>query len=135
MPRVMALRTIQQQSSKSSVVGRNNETYNYFSSAMSSGGRCGGGTCPSSTYVILWYLCGLCLTFCNRLSPAIIYFPPGYGNINFDQLESILLFSDSTYIVSSPITTYYFTEMVGDARNPPTIKATAGFSGIAVIGR
>lgn len=87
MPRVMALRTIQQQSSKSSVVGRNNETNNYFSSAMSSGGRCGGGTCPSSTYVILWYLCGLCLTFCNRLSPAIIYFPPGYGNINLISLN------------------------------------------------
>lgn len=39
-----------------------------------------------------------------------------------------------TYVVSSPITTYYYTEMVGDARKPPTLLATAGFSGIAVIG-
>ena len=27
------------------------------------------------------------LTFCNRLSPAIIYFPPGYGNINLINLN------------------------------------------------
>ncbi|MCJ1308907.1 hypothetical protein MMC25_002562 [Agyrium rufum] len=58
--------------------------------------------------------CGL---GCNSttLTPALVYFPPG------------------TYIVSAPIVQYYFTQLVGDAVTPPTIKASAGFTGIAVI--
>ena len=39
-----------------------------------------------------------------------------------------------TYVVSAPIIAYYYSELVGDARNPPTLLAAAGFSGIAVIG-
>ncbi|KAI0318387.1 exo-beta-1-3-glucanase [Amylostereum chailletii] len=68
-----------------------------INAAISSGGRCGGGTCSAST------------------TPATVYFPPG------------------TYVVSTPIIAYYYTEMVGDAKNPPTLLATAGFVGIAVI--
>lgn len=41
----------------------------------------------------------------------------------------------STYLVSSPIDTYYYTQMIGDARIPPTILASANFSGFAVIGQ
>ncbi|KAF8549344.1 glycoside hydrolase family 55 protein [Imleria badia] len=66
--------------------------------AMSSGGRCGGGSCAEST-----------------LSPAIIYFPQG------------------TYLVSSAINTYYYTQMIGDAKNPPTLLASSKFNGFAVI--
>ena len=40
----------------------------------------------------------------------------------------------STYVVSSPLTTYYYTQLIGDARTPPTLLAAAGFHGIAVIG-
>jgi glucan 1,3-beta-glucosidase len=70
-----------------------------INSAISSGtGRCGNGSCPSST-----------------TAPAVVYFPAG------------------TYIISSPIVLYYYTQMIGDARNLPTLKATAGFSGIAVV--
>ncbi|KAF7322584.1 hypothetical protein HMN09_00036900 [Mycena chlorophos] len=69
-----------------------------INSAISSGGRCGGGSCPSST-----------------ISPATVFFPAG------------------TYLVSSPLIAYYYTEMVGDARTPPTLLAAPGFSGIAVI--
>ena len=69
-----------------------------INSAMSSGGRCGGGSCLQST-----------------LTPAIVYFPAG------------------TYVVSAPITMYYYSQMIGDAKNLPTLKATAGFAGIAVI--
>ncbi|KAF2150729.1 glycoside hydrolase family 55 protein [Myriangium duriaei CBS 260.36] len=47
--------------------------------------------------------------------PAFVYFPPG------------------TYLVSTPIIQYYYTQLVGDALNPPTIKAAAGFTGMAVI--
>lgn len=51
----------------------------------------------------------------STITPAVVYFPAG------------------TYIVSSPIIAYYFTQLIGDARTPPTIRATAAFSGIAVI--
>ncbi|KAH7904582.1 pectate lyase superfamily protein-domain-containing protein [Hygrophoropsis aurantiaca] len=69
-----------------------------INSAMSSGNRCGDGSCSSST-----------------LTPAIVYFPSG------------------TYLVSSAINTYYYTQMIGDARNPPTLLASSAFSGFAVI--
>ncbi|KAG6814280.1 hypothetical protein H0H92_013405 [Tricholoma furcatifolium] len=39
----------------------------------------------------------------------------------------------STYLVSSPIIAYYYTQLIGDAQNPPTLLASASFSGIAVI--
>jgi hypothetical protein len=45
----------------------------------------------------------------STTSPAIVYFPPG------------------TYIVTSSIQMYYFTQLIGDALNPPTIKAAANF--------
>ncbi|KAI5990344.1 glycoside hydrolase family 55 protein [Pisolithus marmoratus] len=38
-----------------------------------------------------------------------------------------------TYLVSSAINTYYYTQMIGDARNPPTLLASPNFSGFAVI--
>jgi glucan 1,3-beta-glucosidase len=45
-------------------------------------------------------------------------------------------FSDTvrTYLVSTPIIAIYYTELVGDAKVKPTLKASAGFTGIAVIG-
>ena len=51
----------------------------------------------------------------STTTPAIVYFPPG------------------TYLVSSPIIQYYYTQLVGDAISVPTIKAAAAFGGIAVI--
>ncbi|OSD08671.1 glycoside hydrolase family 55 protein [Trametes coccinea BRFM310] len=66
--------------------------------AISSGNRCGGGTCDSST-----------------TTPAVVYFPQG------------------TYKVSTPIIAYYYTQLIGDARNPPTLLADASFTGMAVI--
>jgi glucan 1,3-beta-glucosidase len=51
----------------------------------------------------------------STTTPAIVYFPPG------------------TYMVSSPIIQYYYTQFIGDANSIPTIKATATFQGIAVI--
>ncbi|KAK0225091.1 exo-beta-1,3-glucanase [Armillaria nabsnona] len=69
-----------------------------INAAISSGNRCGEGTCASST-----------------VTPAVVYFPQG------------------TYLVTSPIVAYYYTELVGDARNPPTLLAAPSFSGMAVI--
>jgi hypothetical protein len=47
--------------------------------------------------------------------PGLVYFPPG------------------TYVVSKPIVPYYYTQLVGDAVSPPTLKAAADFAGMAVI--
>lgn len=51
----------------------------------------------------------------STVTPAIVYFPAG------------------TYLVSTPVIQYYYTQLVGDATSPPTIKASAGFKGMAVI--
>ncbi|OBT63534.1 hypothetical protein VE03_07016 [Pseudogymnoascus sp. 23342-1-I1] len=51
----------------------------------------------------------------STVTPGLIYFPPG------------------TYMISKPLTQYYYTQMIGDLSKPPTLKATAGFVGMAVI--
>ena len=51
----------------------------------------------------------------STVVPALVYFPSG------------------TYLVSTPIIQYYFTQLVGDALNPPTLLASSNFAGIAVI--
>ncbi|KAI0930177.1 hypothetical protein AcV5_006960 [Taiwanofungus camphoratus] len=51
----------------------------------------------------------------STVTPAVVFFPQG------------------TYLVSSPIIAYYYTQLIGDAKNPPTLLASSSFSGIAVI--
>lgn len=51
----------------------------------------------------------------STISPALVYFPPG------------------VYLVSSPIVSYYYTQLVGSAINRPTLLAASSFQGIAVI--
>lgn len=51
----------------------------------------------------------------STISPAVVYFPPG------------------TYLISSPIISYYNTSLVGDAVHLPTLCASFNFSGLAVI--
>ncbi|THW31700.1 pectin lyase-like protein [Aureobasidium pullulans] len=46
---------------------------------------------------------------------ALVYFPPG------------------TYLVTTPIIQYYYTQFVGNPQDPPTIKGSTNFSGIALI--
>ena len=60
---------------------------------------------------------GRCGLGCDSttVTPAIVYFPPG------------------TYLVSKPIVQYYYTQLIGDAVSPPTLKASASFAGMAVI--
>jgi glucan 1,3-beta-glucosidase len=48
-------------------------------------------------------------------TPAIVYFPAG------------------TYIVSTSIIDYYFTQLIGNPNSPATLKATSGFVGLGVI--
>ena len=51
----------------------------------------------------------------STITPALVYFPPG------------------DYLVSAPVVQYYYTQLVGDAESPPTLKAAASFQGMAVI--
>ncbi|KAH8647988.1 pectate lyase superfamily protein-domain-containing protein, partial [Xylariales sp. PMI_506] len=51
----------------------------------------------------------------STVSPAAIYFPPG------------------TYLVSASIQTYYYTQLIGDPINRPTILASSSFVGLGVI--
>ncbi|KAG2360832.1 hypothetical protein BDR07DRAFT_1335179 [Suillus spraguei] len=59
--------------------------------------------------------CGNLTCGSSTTTPALVYFPAG------------------TYLVSTPLQAYYYTVMVGDARTPPTLLASANFTGMAVI--
>lgn len=58
-----------------------------------------------------------CGAACNGATTknAIVYFPPGQ------------------YLVSSSISVYFGTQMIGDANNWPTIKAAPSFVGLGVL--
>lgn len=60
---------------------------------------------------------GRCGQGCDSTTtqPALVYFPPG------------------TYKVSSPLVVLYQTQLIGDAKNLPTLLAAPNFSGIALI--
>ncbi|KAJ7722998.1 exo-beta-1,3-glucanase [Mycena maculata] len=51
----------------------------------------------------------------STVTPAVVFVPSG------------------TYLVSRPIIPYYYTQLIGDAKSPPTLLAAANFTGIAVI--
>ncbi|KAL1862888.1 hypothetical protein VTK73DRAFT_6581 [Phialemonium thermophilum] len=51
----------------------------------------------------------------STTTPALVFFPSG------------------TYLVSKPIVQLYYTQFVGDATSPPTLKAASSFQGMAVI--
>ena len=51
----------------------------------------------------------------STTSPAVVYFPTG------------------TYVISSSIIDYYYTQLVGNPNAMPVLKATAGFTGFGVI--
>ncbi|KAI0687135.1 exo-beta-1,3-glucanase [Cytidiella melzeri] len=47
--------------------------------------------------------------------------------------RSVVYLPAGTYLVSSPIIALYLTQIIGDARRPPTILASRSFTGLAVI--
>jgi len=51
----------------------------------------------------------------TTIQPALVYFPSG------------------KYLISSPIIQYYYTQLVGDAINPPVLLASENFAGMAMI--
>jgi glucan 1,3-beta-glucosidase len=50
------------------------------------------------------------------------------GDISQQELTS----SISKYLVSAPIVPYYYTQLIGDARTPPTLVASSTFSGSVI---
>ncbi|KAJ7027074.1 exo-beta-1,3-glucanase [Mycena alexandri] len=59
--------------------------------------------------------CGNLTCQSSSVEPALVYFPSG------------------KYLVTKPITPYYYTALVGDFKNPPHIIARGDFAGIAII--
>lgn len=59
--------------------------------------------------------CADSLQASTTTTPAVVYFPSG------------------TYLISSSIIPYYFTQLIGDANDVPTLKASAGFTGFGLI--
>ncbi|KAJ7470266.1 exo-beta-1,3-glucanase [Mycena latifolia] len=51
----------------------------------------------------------------STVTPAVVFFPSG------------------TYLVSHSIVPYYYTQLIGDAKHPPTLLAAASFTDLAVI--
>ncbi|KAH9934691.1 glycoside hydrolase family 55 protein [Fomitopsis serialis] len=59
--------------------------------------------------------CGNGTCASSTVTPAVVYFPQG------------------TYKVSAPLNLTYYTQMIGDAKVPPTLLASRNFTGLAVI--
>lgn len=51
----------------------------------------------------------------TTITPAVVYFPAG------------------TYLISSSIIDYYFTQIIGNPNSLPILRATPGFSGFGLI--
>ncbi|KAF2764494.1 pectin lyase-like protein [Teratosphaeria nubilosa] len=97
--------------------GNNNTDYKVYRNIKDYGATGDGST--DDTNAINYALSDgdRCLVNCNSstTSQAIVFFPPG------------------TYRVHAPIVMPYYTQVIGDANNLPTVKATSNFSGMAVF--
>jgi glucan 1,3-beta-glucosidase len=91
--------------------------YQIFRNVMTCGAKGDGVTDDTAAINNCITMGSRCAQGCDSstVTPAMVYFPPG------------------TYLVSKPLVQLYYTQFVGDALTPPTIKAAATFQGIAVI--
>lgn len=94
-----------------------NGTYNVFRNVKDYGAVGDGSTDDTAAINAAIADGGRCGQNCesSTVTPALVYFPSG------------------TYVVSTPILQYYYTQLVGDAISLPVIKASASFTGMAVI--
>jgi len=87
--------------------------------------------CASFRRIVYWVVFIFVWT---SVSPAIVYFPQGYVypfSTRHDFEPDIYC---RTYLISTPIIPYYYTQLIGDAKVPPTLLAAPTFDGFAVIG-
>ncbi|MCJ1379596.1 hypothetical protein MMC17_002698 [Xylographa soralifera] len=100
-----------------SVAFGNDTSYAIFRNVMDFGAKGDGSTDDTAAINSAISSGNRCGEGCDSstVTPAIIYFPPG------------------TYVVSTPLVQYYYTQFIGDAVTIPTLKASAGFKGMAVI--
>ncbi|MCJ1436590.1 hypothetical protein MMC27_005970 [Xylographa pallens] len=100
-----------------SVAFGNDTSYAIFRNVMEFGAKGDGSTDDTAAINSAISSGNRCGEGCDSstVTPAIIYFPPGI------------------YIVSAPLVQYYYTQFIGDAVTIPTLKASAGFKGMAVI--
>jgi len=91
--------------------------YQLFRNVMDFGATGDGVTDDTNAILAAMMNGGRCTTDCNSstTSQAIVYFPSG------------------TYLVHAPLTMPYYTQVIGDVNNLPTIQASANFSGMAVL--
>lgn len=103
--------------SKDSVLGQSNGSYTVFRNVKDYGATGDGSTDDTAAINLAISSGNRCGSGCNSstTSPAIVYFPPG------------------TYVVSTEIIMFYYTQLIGDANNLPTIQASANFQGMAVL--
>ncbi|KAL2198029.1 glycoside hydrolase family 55 protein [Corynascus similis CBS 632.67] len=59
--------------------------------------------------------------------------PCNRGCVSTTQTPALVYFPAGTYLISSSILPAYFTQLVGDAASPPTLKATSNFAGFGLI--
>lgn len=95
----------------------NGNSYQIFRNVMDFGAKGDGSTDDTAAINSAITAGNRCGSGCDSstTTPAIVYFPPG------------------TYMISQPIVQLYYTQFIGDALTPPTIKALPSFKGIALI--
>ncbi|KAG8220628.1 pectate lyase superfamily protein-domain-containing protein [Butyriboletus roseoflavus] len=86
----------------------NSSSYQVFRNVKDYGAKGDGVTDDTAAIKAAMSSGGRCGARCgsSTITPAVVYFPRG------------------TYLVSSAIDTYYYTQIIGDAKNPPTILAS-----------
>lgn len=57
----------------------------------------------------------------------------GQGCASSSKTPAVVYFPSGTYLISSSIIDYYYTQIIGNPNNLPVLKATAGFSGFGLI--
>ncbi|KAJ7482757.1 exo-beta-1,3-glucanase [Mycena latifolia] len=96
----------------------NSTTYQVFRNVKDFGAKGDGitdDTVAINTAISAGNRCGGGTCPSSTTTPAVVFFPHG------------------KYVVSAPIIAYYYTQLIGDAKYPPTLLAAPNFGGIAVI--
>lgn len=57
----------------------------------------------------------------------------GQGCASSSKTPAVVYFPSGTYLISSSIIDYYYTQIIGNPNNLPVLKATTGFSGFGLI--